>query len=251
MTHPTLDQIHKLGLTGMGKAFNDLVAQPEATVLNHAEWLGLLLDRELAYRSDKKMEAKLRRAKLRHQASPEDVDYRAQRGLDRSFFQKLAQCTWIDAHEGIIITGPTGVGKSWLACALAHQACRAGHSALYQRVPKLFGELEQARADGRYPRVMRTLGSVKLLVLDDWGLKPLTDKHRHDLLELLEDRYNRGATIVTSQLPVDKWHEIIGGPTYADAVLDRLVHRAHRLDLSGESLRKVKASKKAGTGPTA
>ena len=168
----------------------------------------------------------------------EDVDYRATRGLDRVLFKKLAEGRWIDAHDNVIFSGPTGVGKSWLACALGHRACRNNRSVLYQRVPKLFADLALARGDGRYAGISRALGGVQLLILDDWGLEPLDAEARHDLLEILEERYGRRSTIVTSQLPVEDWHEVIGDPTYADAILDRLVHNAHRLDLTGDSLRR-------------
>lgn len=240
LSHPTLDQLHALGLHGMAKAFLDADANADAQALSHAEWLAILLDRESALRVDKRLSARLRYARLRQQATPEDVDYRSARGLDRSLFQALLSCAWITAHEGILICGPTGVGKSFLACALAQKACRENHSVLYQRAPRLFAELALARGDGRYGRVMRSLCRVDLLVLDDWGLDPLDAGARHDLLELLEERYGRRSIIVTSQLPVDKWHDVIGDPTYADAILDRLAHNAHRINLSGESLRRTR-----------
>jgi DNA replication protein DnaC len=167
-----------------------------------------------------------------------DVDYRAPRGLDRALFQKLTNGEWIDAHDNLILCGPTGVGKSWLGCALGHKACRDNRSVLYQRVPKLFAELALARGDGRYARILRGLTGVQLLILDDWGLEPLDAGARRDLYEILEERYGRRSTILTSQIPVDKWHAFIGDPTYADAILDRLVHNAHRIDLAGESLRR-------------
>jgi DNA replication protein DnaC len=169
-------------------------------------------------------------------------DYRATRGLDRALFQKLAEGSWIDAHDNVILSGPTGVGKSWLACALGHRACRNNRSVLYQRIPKLFADLALARGDGRYARLLRALGGVQLLILDDWGLEPLDAAARHDLLEILEERHGRKSTIVTSQLPVDRWHDVIGNPTYADAILDRLVHNAHRIDLTGDSLRLNRAN---------
>ena len=155
-------------------------------------------------------------------------------------FQKLADGSWIDAHDNVILSGPTGVGKSWLACALGHRACRNNRSVLYQRIPKLFADLALARGDGRYARLLRALGGVQLLILDDWGLEPLDAAARHDLLEILEERHGRRSTIVTSQLPVDKWHHVIGDPTYADAILDRIVHNAHRIDLIGDSLRRTR-----------
>ena len=171
----------------------------------------------------------------------EDVDYRTARGLDRSLFQAMIAGRWIDEAQNLIIEGPAGVGKSWLACALSHKACRDNQSVLYQRVPRMFGDLALGRGDGRYPRLMRALGGVKLLILDDWGLEPLGPEQRHDLLEIVEDRYGRGATLITSQIPVDRWHDLIGEPTLADAILDRIVHNAHRLQLRGDSLRKQKA----------
>jgi DNA replication protein DnaC len=241
LTHPTLDQLHQLGLLGMAKAFADVETSGEAAALAHPEWLALLLDREMTYRHDKKLAARLRYAKLRQHAAVEDVDYRAVRGLDRALFQKLAIGDWIDARDNLIICGPTGVGKSWLSCALGHKACRDNRSVLYQRLPKLFGELALARGDGRYARIVRALGGVQLLILDDWGLEPLDAQARHDLLEILEERYGRRSTIVTSQLPIESWHAVIGDPTYADAILDRLVHNAQRLNLSGDSLRRTRS----------
>ena len=240
LTHPTLDQLHQLGLYGMAKAFTEAETSDEAAALGHPEWLALLIDREVAYRHDRKLTARLRYARLRQHALVEDVDYRAARGLDRALFQKLVIGGWIDAHDSLIISGPTGVGKSWLACALGHKACRDNRSVLYQRIPKLFGDLALARGDGRYARIIRALGGVQLLILDDWGLEPLDAQARHDLLEILEERYGRRSTIITSQLPVESWHAVIGDPTYADAILDRLVHNAQRLNLSGDSLRRTR-----------
>jgi DNA replication protein DnaC len=242
LTHPTFDLLNQLGLFGMAKAFSETQGSAEAQALGHGEWLALLLDRESAYRYDKKLASRLRYARLRQQALVEDIDYRAARGLDRALFQKLIVGDWIDAHDNLVVCGPTGIGKSWLACALGHKACRDNRSVLYQRVPKLFGELALARGDGRYARLLRALGGVQLLILDDWGLEPLDAQARHDLLEILEERYGRRSTIITSQLPVENWHDVIGDPTYADAILDRLVHNAHRISLSGDSLRKTRAA---------
>ncbi len=240
LKHPTLDQLHALGLHGMAKAFAEIAAGGEADGLGHPEWLGLLLDREASLRQDKRFAARLRIAKLRQQASVEDIDYRSPRGLDRARFQKLVEGDWIDAHDNLALIGPTGVGKSWLASSLGHKACRDNRSVLYQRVPRLFEELALARGDGRHPRLMRALGRADLLILDDWGLEPLDAAGRHDLLETLEERYGSRSTVITSQLPVARWHEIIGDPTYADAILDRLVHNSHRIELSGESLRRTR-----------
>jgi DNA replication protein DnaC len=239
-----LDQLTQLGLAGMAQAFAELEASGEGATLTHADWLGLLIDREITYRRDKRLAARLRFARLRHHAAVEDVDYRTPRGLDRALFRQLASGEWIDAHDNLILCGPTGVGKSWLACALGHKACRDNRSVLYQRAPKLFADLGLARGDGRYARIMRSLNGVQLLILDDWGLEPLDGDARRDLYEILEERYGRRSTILTSQIPVDKWHTVIGDPTYADAILDRLVHNAHRIDLAGDSLRRIRPKSK-------
>src|SRR3954447_11245150 len=239
LKHPTLDQLHALGLHGVAKAFAEIAAGGEADGLGHHEWLGLLLDHEASWRQDKRLAARLRVAKLRQQACVEDVDYRNPRGLDRALFQKLAEGEWINTHDNLALIGPTGVGKSWLASALGHKACRDNRSVLYQRVRRLFEALALARGDGRHPRLLRNLGRADLLILDDWGLEPLDAVARHDLLEILEERYGRRSTMITSQPPVHRWHEIIGDPTYADAILDRLVHNAHRIELAGESMRRA------------
>ena len=222
----------------MAKAFDELAANGQAEGLDRLEWLTLLLDREAALRHDKRFTSRLRAARLRQQAAVEDVDYRSPRGLDRALFQKLAEGDWIKGHDNLVLVGPTGVGKSWLAAALGHKACRDNQSVLYQRVPRLFEDLALGRGDGRHPRLLRSLGRADLLILDDWGLEPLDAGARHDLLEILEERYGRRSTMITSQLPIDRWHDIIGDPTYADAILDRLIHNAHRIELSGESLRR-------------
>jgi DNA replication protein DnaC len=240
LKHPTLDQLYALGLHGMAKAFADLADAVQPKDLAHADWLALLLDREASWRKDKRLTARLRAAKLRHQASVEDTDYRAARGLDHALFQKLSEGDWIDAHDNLALVGPSGVGKSWLACAIGHKACRDNRSVLYHRWPKLCGDLALGRGDGRHPRLIKALGRADLLILDDFGLEPLDAGARHDLLEILEERYGRRSTIVTSQLPLSAWHEVIGDPTYADAILDRLVHNAHRIELSGESLRRTR-----------
>jgi DNA replication protein DnaC len=241
LKHPTLDLLGQLGLTGMAQAFTDLAANDEAVSLSHAEWLALLLDHEATYRNDRRLALRLRHARLRHHAVPEDVDYRAPRGLDRRLFDRLLSGAWIANHENLAVIGPTGIGKSWLACALGHQACRDNRSVLYTRLPRLLDELALAKGDGRIAARLKSLARVDLLILDDWGLEPLDGNARHHLLEILEDRYGQRSTLVTSQLPVANWHLLINDPTYADAILDRLVHNAHRIELSGESLRRPTA----------
>lgn len=242
LIHPTLDLLTSLGLHGMAKGFRDLEIQPEASRLEHAEWLALLLEQEKTQRQQKRFESRARAARLRHAASVEDVDYRAVRGLDRALFLKLAAGDWIRSRHNLLITGPCGVGKSWLACALGHKACREDFSVAYHRVPRLFAALALARGDGRYTKMLRAIARLDLLILDDWGPEPLDAEQRRDLLEIVEDRYEARSIIVTSQLPVDRWYELIGNPTIADAILDQLVHNAYRIDLKGESLRKTKQS---------
>lgn len=244
LAHPTSDRLIALGLSGMAKALDDQRRTPACEVMTFEERLGLLVDREAADRDTRRLATRLKFAALRHAASVEDADLRTPRGLDRAVFAHLADGGWIGRAENLLITGATGLGKSWIACALGHKACRDGRSVLYHRVPRLFEALALARGDGRYARTLKSIARAELLILDDWGLAPLTAAERRDLLEILEDRHGRAATIVTSQLPVDAWHDVIGDPTLADAILDRLVHNAHRLELAGESLRKLKAKRK-------
>ena len=242
LTHPTLDLLHDLGLHGMAKGFKELEQAAETRTLKHAEWLGLLLEHEATLRRQKRFEARARTARLRHNASVEDFDYHAARGLDRAMFLKLASGDFIRERRNLLITGPCGVGKSWLACALGHKACREDFSVLYHRMPRLFAALALARGDGRYAKLLRTLARVDLLILDDWGPEQLNAEQRRDLLEIVEDRYDVRSIIITSQLPVERWYEIIGNPTLADAILDRIIHNAYRIELTGDSMRKHKAS---------
>src|SRR6202008_1372243 len=246
LTHPTLDQLRALKLDGMAQAFVELEAQEETRDLAHAEWLALLLDREAANRNTRRFQTRLRAARLRHsQAAIEDV-YRTPRRLNKSLVQQLSTCRWIAERRGLLISGPCGVGKSWLSCALAQKACRDGYTVHYARVPRLFADLDLAHGDGRFARLFRMLVKVDLLVLDDWGPDRLSASHRRDLMEIVEDRYGRGSILITSQLPVATRLEVIAEPTLGDAILDRIVHNAYRLELDGPSMRKIKASEDVG-----
>ncbi len=238
MIHPTLETLQRLRLTGMYEALQEQLQIPASGSLSFEERLGLLRDREVSTRATRRLRARLKQATLRASAAIEDLDYRPQRGLDKALMIRLAGSQWLGEHLNVLITGPTGVGKTWIACALANKACRDGFSARYLRLPRLLHDLGVARADGRYPKVLAELAKTDLLVLDDWDLAPTTDEQRRDLLEILDDRCNTRSTLVTSQLPVSHWHDALGDPTLADAILDRLVHRAYKLELRGESLRK-------------
>jgi DNA replication protein DnaC len=238
LIHPTVERLRALGLAAMADAFIELQNTPDAAELTREDWLGLLVDREATSRENKRLARRLREARLRQSAAVEDVDFRAHRGLDRALFLNLATCQWIRDHHLLVVTGPTGIGKSWLACALGHKACREGFSVLYKRATRLFIDLAQARGEGRLPRLMTTLERTRLLIIDDWGPEPLNAEQRRDLLEIVDDRYDRGSLLITSQVPVNRWHEVIGDPTLADAILDRIIHRAHRIELKGPSLRR-------------
>jgi len=238
LKHPTLDKLEALRLFGMAQGLREQLGTSDCSALTFEERLGLLVDRETTARDNARLASRLKRAKLRLTATVEDIDFRSPRGLDKGTMLALAECRWIRERHNCLITGPTGVGKSYLACALAHKACRDGYAALYVRAPHLFEELAMAKGDGRYRRLIARYARLDLLVLDDWGLSPLTDEQRHDMLEILEERHDRRSTLVTSQIPVEKWHPVIGDPTLADAILDRLVHNAYRLALKGDSLRK-------------
>jgi DNA replication protein DnaC len=239
MNEPTIDKLRALHLGAMADAW---IAQRNDAKTHEIDFdtrFGMLVDAEHLARDNKRLDRALREAKLRISgACLEDVDYAAKRELERSLVRQLATCGWVSAHANIVITGATGTGKSYLACALAQQACRAGYRALYRRMPRLLEELALAHADGSYLRLLGRLAKIDVLVLDDWGLAPLREQERRDLLEILEDRHGARSTIVTSQLPVEKWHDYLADPTIADALLDRVVHNAHRLKLKGPSRRK-------------
>ena len=238
LKHPTLDKLQTLKFTGMVAALNDQMSMPDIDELSFEERLGLLVDREITERENRSLTNRLRRARLRHNAVLEDIDYQSQRGLDKGLIQSLAACRWVKEHLNVLITGPTGVGKTWLACALAHKACREGYSAQYIRLSRLLREMVIAKGDGRYPKLLASIAKVDVLILDDWGLMKLNAENRRDLLEVLEDRHGARSTVATSQLPIDEWHAVIGDPTLADAILDRLVHNAYKINLRGESMRK-------------
>jgi DNA replication protein DnaC len=250
LTHPTLDRLDELKLTGMRKALEEQFAMPDCQSLSFEDRFALLVDREVAERHNRRLSLRLYKARLRENASIEDIDFRHPRGLDKALVLSLADCRWVAHHDNCLITGPTGAGKTYLACALAHKVCREGYSVLYHRLPRLFQELAIARGDGRYPKLLRALARVDLLVLDDWGTLSLADEQRRDLFEVLEDRYDRRSTLVASQLPLKHWHETLGDPTLADAILDRLVHNAHKLELKGDSMRKkrIPLNPKADSG---
>ena len=239
LTEPTIEKLHTLRLGAMAAAW---VAQREDTKMSEIDFdgrFGMLVDAEHLARDNKRLARALREAKLRiANACIEDIDYASRREIDRALLRQLATCAWIRSHASVIITGATGTGKSYVACALAQQACRTGHRVLYRRMPRLIEELALAHADGTYTRLLGRLAKIDVLVLDDWGLAPLREQERRDMLEIFDDRHGARSTIVTSQLPVESWHDYVADPTIADALLDRIVHVAHRIKLKGPSRRK-------------
>lgn len=239
MMQHTLTQLRSLKLDGMARAFEDQATHAASAALSFEERFTMLVDREAAWRDSRRLERLLRQAKLKHgNACLEDVDYRAGRGADKRLIATLGTCDWLRQAHNVLLIGATGLGKTWLACALAQNACRQGFSALYVRVPRLFEELRVSHADGSFSRKLAALARTDVIVLDDWGLAAPGAAERGDLLEILDDRVGLKSTIVTSQLPLDQWHTYLGDPTIADAILDRLVHAAHRITLKGESMRK-------------
>ena len=242
LNEQTLEKLYHMKLNGMAEAFKEQILQPDLAQMSFEERFALLVERHWTWKEDRRMKRLLSLAKLKINACIEDIDYRAPRGLQKSVILQLSSCDWARNAHNVIITGPTGAGKTYLACALANRACRMGLSAFYIRIPNLFQDLAIARADGSYSKIMKKLLRAKVLVLDDFGLSPMSAQERRDLLEVVEDRHGFTSTIVAAQLPIEHWHENIRDPTIADAVLDRLVHNAYKINLKGESMRKLRST---------
>lgn len=238
LTEPTMQKLYAMKLNGMAEAWEEQRQQTHTHDLTFDERLAFLVDRQWIWKENRALATRLAYARLRQAACLEDIDFRHPRGLKRAAIDQLASCDWIRHHQNCLIIGPTGVGKSYLACALGHKACREGFRTLYTHVPKLFRELALAHADGSLSRLLKKLARVDLLLIDDWGLAPLKPDQYRLFLEIIDDRQGAGATLITSQYPVNTWHDLIGDPTVGDAILDRLVHNAHKLELHGDSLRR-------------
>jgi len=238
MIEATVDKLITMKLHGMAEAVQEQMKSRAYKDLSFEERLGMLVDREMDSRQDRKLRTLLAKARFRYQgASIEDINFTARRGITKDVILSLSQNGWIKDKRNIIITGSTGVGKTYMACAFGNSACRAGISTYYARLPRLFQELKISRADGSYGKLLQRLSMVNLLIVDDWGLSPLADTERRDFLEIMEDRYNVRSTIISSQIPTEKWHDLIGEPTIADAICDRLIHNAHKIKLTGKSMR--------------
>jgi DNA replication protein DnaC len=242
LTHPLLDQLRQLRCQGMVEALQEQLQQSDIQSLSFEDRLSLMVDREWWLRKNRRIKKNLTDANLKQNTCMEDIDYDPTRGLSKAVMKTLSSCQWVREHQNILLIGPTGTGKSFLAAALGHKACMEGFSACYLRLPRLFQELAIARGDGRYLKLIQKLSKSQVLILDDWGIAPMDDAHRRDLLEILDDRHQRASTVVTSQLPLKHWHDSIGDPTLADAILDRLIHNAHKIELKGESMRKKKSN---------
>ena len=240
LTEQTISKLNEMKLFGMATGFAERISRPDHSKLAHEEFVGLLVDDEKGHRDNVRLQRLLKRAQLKQSAALENVDYRHPRGLDKQTMLELSRAHWITAHQNILISGPTGVGKSYLACALGNQACRLGYSTTYFRFPRLIESLFTARGDGSHLKFLTRLAKTTVVILDDFGLSPLSDRERKDLLEIIEDRCSAASTILTSQLPIKDWHSIIAEPTIADAICDRLFHNAYKIQLKGESLRRSK-----------
>lgn len=242
LIHPTIDKLNSMRLTGMAKALRAQMENPEIHNLPFEDRLALIVDMESLERESRQLTARLKNAKLRQNAVLEDLDTRPGRGIDRALLASLATCSWVKKHHNLLITGATGTGKTWLSCAISHTACRQGITAVYHRLPTLMQDLDLARHDGRYKKVMQSLAKAELIILDDLGLAPMSAEQLRDLLEIIDVRYQKGSTLITSQLPVASWHEALGDPTMADAILDRVVHNAYKIELDGvDSMRKLRS----------
>ncbi|MFQ5791971.1 MAG: IS21-like element helper ATPase IstB [Acidobacteriota bacterium] len=244
LNQPTLEKMQAMKMSAMIEAFEQQLSSRSYAKLSFEERLGMLIDAEYTAREQRKLTRRLQQAKLRQpNACIEDVDFKTRRGLKRQLVMALARCDWIRDALNVVITGPTGTGKSYLACALANKACRSNHTAYYVRASQLPQDLAIARGDGSYPRLLKRLTRTRLLVIDDWLLTPFTDAERRDILEVIEDRHERASTLIASQLPISAWHQALGEPTLADSICDRLIHAAHKLELKGRSMRELRAAK--------
>ncbi len=240
LNEQTLSTLNALKLFGMARGFSERLSHPKTADLSHEEFLGLLVQDEKTYRDNLRLRRLLHNAKLKQQAALEDIDYKHPRGLNKQLVLELCSHQWIMNHRNVLLTGPTGVGKSYLACALGNLAARLGHTVLYLRAPRLFETLLQAKGDGSHLKTLTRLAKVQLLILDDLFISPLSDPERKDLLEIIEDRHGQTTTVITSQYPTKEWHHLIGEPTIADAICDRLLHHCYKIELKGESIRKSK-----------